>query len=175
MFKTNYIKIGVLNLSSSLDKIDKNIIDLFRRNPEITHSEIADKVGRSQPAIGKRIKKLEKKGLLSYQVGSNVKEFDFIFVKVEIRSKDPEKVLDIAEKCPFMPIAFKLTGENNINIIAYGYNLKFVSDLLTYHFKEEKHVKSMKFEIILDINEDLVLPIDLNIQKCEFFERIKKN
>jgi len=158
-------------LSLSLDRIDKNIIDLLRCNPEITHSEIADKVGRSQPAIGKRIKKLEKKGLLSYQVGLNVKDFDFIFVKVEIQTKDPDKVLKVAKRCPFMPIAFKLTGKNNVNIIAYGYNLKFISYLLSYHFKEEKDVKSIKFEIIIDINEDLVLPINLNIQNCEFLDK----
>jgi DNA-binding Lrp family transcriptional regulator len=46
---------------SSLDKIDKHIIDLLRKDPEITHSKIADIIGRNQPAIGNRIKKLEKK------------------------------------------------------------------------------------------------------------------
>ena len=160
-------------MSSTLDKIDKNIIELFRRDPEITHSEIAEKVGRSQPAIGKRIKKLENMGLLSYQVGPNLKNFDLIFVKATIQTKDPDKTFDIAKKCPFMPIAFKLTGEDNISIIAYGYNLKFVSDLLSYHFKDEKEVKSISFEIILDINEDLILPIDFNGQNCEFFAKIK--
>lgn len=162
-----------MSSKSSIDKIDRYILDLLRYDPEITHSAIADKVGRSQPAIGKRIKKLEKKGLLSYQVGPSVKDFGYVFIKIDIQTKDPEKILKIAKKCPFMPIAFKLTGENNINIIAYGYDLKFLSNLLSDHFKNEEEVKSIKYEVILNANEDLVLPIDLNIHNCEYLKNNK--
>jgi hypothetical protein len=73
-----------------------------------------------------------------------VKKFDNIFLKVEINTKDTDKVMKIAKKCPFMTIAFKLTVKNNLNIIVYGHNLKFLSNLLSYHFKDIKEVKSIK-------------------------------
>jgi DNA-binding Lrp family transcriptional regulator len=159
-----------LSLVSYLDKIDRSIINLLRKNPDITYTEIADKVGRSQPAIGKRIKKLEDNGILSYQAGSSIRNSDFIFAKVDILTNRPKKVLKIARKCPFMPVAFKLTGENNISIIAYGHSLKFLANLTDFHFKEE--IKSKKFQVILDSNEDIVLPIDLNFLNCEY---VRKN
>ena len=54
-----------------LDNIDKSIIALLQENPAITHSDIAKKLNRSQPAIGARIKKLNDKGILDTQIGVN--------------------------------------------------------------------------------------------------------
>ncbi len=157
---------------SYLDKIDKNIISIIQNNPEITYTEIADKVGRSQPAIGKRIKKLENKGILSYQAGLSIKNSDFMYILLKIRTSNPERILRIAKKCPYMPVAFKITGKNNINIIVYGPDLKFLNKLINRHFKGDKKVNSIKFDVILDINENIVLPIDFSFQKCEYINDI---
>ena len=50
-----------------IDDIDCKIMDLIQRNPNLTHTQIAKHVNRSQPTIGMRIKKLEKLGVLKYQ------------------------------------------------------------------------------------------------------------
>ena len=42
-----------------IDDTDKEIIELLQENPDITHSEISEKVHKSQPAVGARIIKLK--------------------------------------------------------------------------------------------------------------------
>ena len=43
-----------------LDDVDRQIITLVQEDPHITHTQIAEKINRSQPTVGMRIKKLEK-------------------------------------------------------------------------------------------------------------------
>ncbi len=57
-----------------LDEIDKKIIKEYQENPSQTHSQIATKVKLSQPAVGNRINRLEKDGLLCCQMGINLKD-----------------------------------------------------------------------------------------------------
>ncbi|MEJ2248602.1 MAG: winged helix-turn-helix transcriptional regulator [Candidatus Lokiarchaeota archaeon] len=52
-----------------LDEIDRKIIKIIEENPNITHTEIAERVDRSQPTVGLRIKHLEEKGILNFQAG----------------------------------------------------------------------------------------------------------
>ena len=59
-----------------LDNTDRKIISLLQENPKVTHSEIAEKIKRSQPTVGMRIKKLTKKGILRIQPGINFKKVD---------------------------------------------------------------------------------------------------
>ena len=164
-----------MSSKSDLDKIDKNIISLLQKDPEITYSEIASKVGRSQPAIEKRIKKLERYGFLSYQTGLNIRTSDFIYLKIELNTKNPDKILKKAKKCPFMTVAFKVSGENDVIIIAYGEDLRSLTNLIYDHFKDDKDVISISLEIILDVNKDLVLPIELDIAKCKYIKKDEQN
>ena len=52
-----------------IDEIDRKIITLIQNDPNITHSDIAQKVDRSQPTIGMRLKKLTNSGVLKIQAG----------------------------------------------------------------------------------------------------------
>ena len=67
-----------------IDNIDEQIIQIIQQKPNITHTNLAKKIGVSQPTIGIRIRKLESQGILNYQAGINVKTSNMIFSKVEI-------------------------------------------------------------------------------------------
>jgi len=41
-----------------IDEADKKIIEMIEENPDITHSDIAKEIEKSQPAVGARIIKL---------------------------------------------------------------------------------------------------------------------
>ena len=43
--------------SYELDQIDKQIIQILNEDPNLTHTKIAEKVHRSQPTVGNRIKR----------------------------------------------------------------------------------------------------------------------
>ena len=73
------------------DEIDRSIITLLQKHPNITHSEIAKRIGRSQPAVGSRIHRLEEKGVISSQYGINFKNADIILAKVELSTKETDR------------------------------------------------------------------------------------
>ena len=56
-----------------LDDVDIKIISLVQEDPNLTHTQIAEKIDRSQPTVGMRIKKLEKSGI-PYTVRMKVPE-----------------------------------------------------------------------------------------------------
>jgi DNA-binding Lrp family transcriptional regulator len=154
----------MLSENLRLDEIDKKIISLVQDNPELTHTEIAEKVNRSQPTIGMRIKKLEQSGILHFQPGINFKNANLYMATVEIKTRDPEEIMEMARYCPFMLNAFRLSGEHNIFILMASTQLEKLDNIINYHFRNKKNVQRVSMEIVTDIAKDLVLPIDFDLE-----------
>lgn len=145
-----------------LDDIDKRIITLVQESPNLTHTQIAKKISRSQPTVGMRIKKLEKNGILQFQPGINFRKVDLHLATVEVKSKNPEEILDMAKFCPFMLNAFKLSGEHNILILLASSKIEKLDNIINYHFRRNPDVSSVSMEIITEIAKDFILPIDFD-------------
>ena len=147
-----------------LDDIDRKIITLIQGNPNITHSEIAQKVERSQPTIGMRLKKLRNSGVLKIQAGLNFKTVDIFLAFVYLKTDEPEMVLSQASHCPFMMNAYKLSGEYNIILTLASAKLDKLDGLVNSHFRNKEKIQSVKMEVVVDIAKDLVLPINFALQ-----------
>ena len=145
-----------------LDDIDKRIITLVQESPNLTHTQIAKKISRSQPTVGMRIKKLQKDGILQFQPGINFRKVDLHLAIVEVKSKNPEDILDMAKFCPFMLNAFKLSGEHNILILLASSKIEKLDIIINYHFRRNPDVSSVSMEIITEIAKDFILPIDFD-------------
>ncbi|MFX1366396.1 MAG: Lrp/AsnC family transcriptional regulator [Promethearchaeota archaeon] len=145
-----------------LDEVDRQIISLVQDNPSLTHTEIASKINRSQPTVGMRIKKLEKNGILQFQPGINFKKVDLNLATVEIKTKNPEEIIDMAKHCPFMLNAFKLSGEHNVCILLASSKLQKLDNIINYHFRNNPQISSVSMEVVLEIAKDFILPIDFD-------------
>lgn len=152
----------MLSEKLKLDDIDRKIISLIQQEPNLTHTQIAEKINRSQPTVGMRIKKLEKSGILQFQPGINFKKVELYLAKVELKTKNPEEILEMAKYCPFMLNAFRLSGENNICILLASSHLDKLDNIVNYHFRNNSEVLSVSMEIIVDIAKDFILPIDFD-------------
>lgn len=148
-----------------LDEVDRQIISLVQDDPNLTHTEIASKINRSQPTVGMRIKKLEKNGILQFQPGINFKRVDLHLATVEIQTKNPGEILDMAKHCPFMLNAFKLSGEHNVCILLASSKLQKLDNIVNYHFRNNPQISSSSMEIVLDIAKDFILPIDFDSEE----------
>jgi len=151
----------------NLDEIDRQIIEILQKEPTLTHTLIAKKVHRSQPTVGNRIKKLEDTGVLMYNAGISLKKIDFFCAKVEIKTKNRDSVIEIVKKCPHMIYALELSGPNNFEIMIVSEKIKDLDRIVNYHFRNDPYTKMIKMEIILDIFNDLILPIDVSQNSCE--------
>lgn len=145
-----------------LDEIDRQIISIVQEDPNITHTDIAEKINRSQPTVGMRIKKLEKSGVLVFQPGINFKKVNLFLATVEVKTKDPDEIMEMAKCCPFMLNAFRLSGEHNISILLASSKLDKLDNIINYHFRRNPDIGSVSMEIVTDIAKDFILPIDFD-------------
>ncbi|MFX1570748.1 MAG: Lrp/AsnC family transcriptional regulator [Promethearchaeota archaeon] len=152
----------MLSEKIGIDDIDCQIMDLIQKEPSLTHTQIAEHVNRSQPTVGMRIKKLEKLGVLKYQAGINIRVADLYFARADLQTKNPKKILNIVKNCPFMLTAFTLSGDTNISIIIAGLSLKDLDHVVNHHLRGNPEVYNVHMDIIEDVVDDFVLPIDLN-------------
>ncbi len=150
-----------------MDDIDRQIIQLIQEKPNLTHTQIAKKVNRSQPTVGMRIRKLEEMGVLQFQAGINLKSADIYFARVEIQTKDVLTVYETVKNCPFMLNAFRLCGDFNISILIAALNLKDLEKVVNNHFRSKSFVKKLSINIITDVMKDFIIPIDFNFNNCQ--------
>ncbi len=148
-----------------LDDIDRNIITLLQKHPNITHSEIAKRIGRSQPAVGSRIHRLEEKGVISSQYGINFKNADIILAKVELSTKDPTEMIEMGKFCPFVVNCMRLSGENNVMLLLASSDMKKIDTVVDCHFRNHESIKNVKLDIITDYVKDFILPIDFEMDE----------
>ncbi|MFX1591660.1 MAG: Lrp/AsnC family transcriptional regulator [Promethearchaeota archaeon] len=150
-----------------IDNIDCKIMNLIQKSPNLTHTEIAEHVNRSQPTVGMRIKKLENLGVLKYQAGINVKEADLCFARIELKTKNPQTAIERVKNCPFLLNAFRLSGDSNLSILIVGLNVKDLDNIVNGNFRNDPDVINVHIDIISDVINDLVLPMDLNFEYGE--------
>ena len=151
----------------NIDDIDKQIINLIQEQPSLTHTEIAQKVNRSQPTVGMRIRKLEEMGVLQFQAGINIKTAEMFFARVEIQTKSPEEIYKIANKCPFMLNAFRVSGDFNVSLLITSFKLEDIEKIVNYHFRSMDEVKKVVINVITDVMTDYIVPINFNFDQCK--------
>jgi Lrp/AsnC family leucine-responsive transcriptional regulator len=151
----------------NIDKIDKKIMNFIQKDPNITHTELAKRVGRSQPTIGIRVKKLEKLGMITYQAGINLKDSEFYFSKIDVETSHPDEICDIVEKCPFMLAAFRLSGKTNLNIIAVNPELLGIEKVVNYYLRDRDDILNLSVNLITKTTNNIVLPLNLDFKICK--------
>ena len=151
-----------------IDEDDKKIISMLEKDPGITHSKIAIEIEKSQPAVGARIIKLERKHLLTKQVGFNIKEVDIKTAIVFISTKDVEGVVSKIAHCPFINHAFKISGEFNLLCFIAATDLQTIEKLVDACFRKDPDVTNVKTNILIESVHDFVVPIDFQIEKFDF-------
>ena len=166
MIKMN-MKKKSFNKLLGIDDDDKQIIEMIEREPEITHSKIAEAIEKSQPAVGARIIKLERKHLITKQVGFNIKKVDIKVAIVYISTKDVDDIVHKIENCPFINHAFKISGEFNVLCFIAASDLQTIEKLVDLCFRRDKNVVNVKTNILIESIHDFVVPIDFQIENFD--------
>lgn len=147
------------------DHIDREIITLLQDNPNLTHNQIAQEIGRSQPTIGIRLRKLLKSGAFNIQPGINFKNVDLYMARLHLLTETPEKIFNISQFCPYVLNCFLISGDFNIFIFIVSTNLEDIDSIVNDHYRKSNWIKKVEMEIIIDIAKDLILPMRFKQQK----------
>jgi len=152
--------------SYSIDEIDQKIVQLIQKKPNLTHTEIATHVSRSQPTVGMRIKKLEEAGILNFHAGINLKDVDIYLAMVYISTNNPEKFLSLVNDCPSLVNSFRLTGEYNIVMMVASFNIREIEIIVNKHFRNDNDVTAIRVEFCTEVSEDFILPLNILYEEC---------
>jgi len=151
-----------------IDEEDYRIIEMIEKNPSVTHSDIAKEIEKSQPAVGARIIKLERKNLLTKQVGFNIKNVDIKVAIAFISTKDVDSIVAKIKSCPFINHAFKMSGKYNLLCFIAASDLQTIEKLVDICFRKDPNVINVKTNILIESVHDFVVPIDFKIEKFDF-------
>ena len=157
----------MLSKNLALDEIDKKIVEVVQKKPNITHTKIAEYVKRSQPTVGMRIKRLEETGALTYKAGFNLSKIDLFFGIVELQTNDPDRVYDIVSKCPYMIQTFRISGVNNFFIIIVSDRIEDLDKIVNHHFRSKPFISNISIQMITDFLKDFVVPLDFEKEECD--------
>jgi len=88
-----------------IDKIDKKIIELLKRDGRMSYRKIAEEIGRTEVTVRRRVRKLIKEGVIRrftvvidpVKIGKSVQAFISVPIDVKETSKLVEKLRDMEE------------------------------------------------------------------------------
>jgi DNA-binding Lrp family transcriptional regulator len=159
----------MFNKKLTIDEVDKTIITLLQSNPDMTHSEIAAKVHKSQPAVGARIIKLKRKNLICKTVGVNFRKVDIKIAKVEMMVKNVSEIMTKIEQCPFVLHAFKISGNYNLCIMISAPDIQTVDKMVDLCYRSDPNVFTINVSYIISSVKDLIMPINFDIEHFDEF------
>ncbi len=147
-----------------LDKRDREILSILEKDPEMSQSEMAEKLKISQPSVSARIYKLKKKGALSHVVGMNMKKVGLYMAKVDVIANNTSSVLDIFKDCPYFLNGLIVSGKHNLCLFFVGEDIATLEAIVDGHLRSNPLVRGAEVSIVIATMKDLVMPIKMNFE-----------
>ncbi len=155
------------NLFDEIDDVDRQIISLLQEDADISYTAIGQKLDKSQHAIGARVLKLSRSGILGTQKGVNFKTSGLPLMSLDIRSSDAERMMKRAEVCPFILNAFKKLGESNFQLLVTASNIEAINEIIDDCYRKDETIQSIKSSLHVSMNKDFILPVNFNFERYE--------
>ena len=121
-----------------IDKIDRKIIELLKRDGRMSYRKIAEEIGRTEVTVRRRVRKLIKEGVIRrftvvidpVKIGKSVQAFISIPVDVKEASKLVEKLRDMEEVSEAYFLAGRTILLLKINVEDLGALSRFLEEKL---------------------------------------------
>ncbi|MEM1513943.1 MAG: winged helix-turn-helix transcriptional regulator [Candidatus Thermoplasmatota archaeon] len=155
-------------MKAVIDNIDKKIISLLQKNPNISQNEIAKEVELSQPSVSARIKRMREIGILAFMFGIDIKRVGLHVAKIEINKNEKNEFI---KDCPYILSIIETVEKNILYLVS--------EDFSSLEAIAKKHFDKDDFEVVLSSNPNLVFPIKIpeknngcrncNCMNCDFY------
>ena len=150
-----------------MDEADRRILSLLFENSELSQSEIARSLKISQPAVAARLRKLKNKGIVTHQVGVNLRKTKLGLVKVDVSTKNSGKILKLFEKCPLFLNGFTTSGKRNLCLFLVSEDLGSLDACMDCHIRSNLNVSDVEFSVVISSARDFVSPLKMIREKTE--------
>lgn len=133
-----------------MDDLDREIVDILRRDARTPFTEIADRVGTSEGTIRNRVERMTDDGVIErFTVTThtgNVKAMVEISVDVNV---DTHAVSDRIAEWDEVDFVWQVSGDEDIVVVVDATDTNSVNDLIT-RARNMGEVMSTKTRLILD-------------------------
>ena len=144
-----------------LDKKYRAIISMYAKNPDVSQEEIGDIIELSQPSVAARVKKLRESGAIETHTGVNPLKMGLSMAKVDVSTNDAQSILDVLRNCPYFANGYTISGKYNLCLMFVSENISTLEALVNTHVRANSSVSAVEFNIIINAEKELVIPIVL--------------
>lgn len=151
----------------SLDRIDTEIVQLLRENPDLSQDEIANVLRLSQSSVGARIRRLQKEEVLVTWAGVNARRLGLNLAKVDCACQNATQVIDLFRGCPCFLNAFATSGRYNVSFFFAAEDAVTLAALVDRHLRNNANVREVEFGIVTFATDGLVVRPRLTVKKFQ--------
>ena len=133
-----------------MDDLDRQILDILRRDARTPYTEIADEVGTSEGTVRNRVERLLDDGIIErFTVTTrtgNVKAMIEVSVKVNVHTTEISETVAEWDQVDFV---WQVSGEEDVVLVVDATDTGAVNRLIT-RAREMDEVENTKTRLILD-------------------------
>jgi Lrp/AsnC family leucine-responsive transcriptional regulator len=137
-----------MHSTCSMDLTDRRIVDIMRLEPDITQSELARRLGFSQPSVAARIARLKRDGILVSRVGVNMRKLGLAVGDATLSANDPYKLLSKFESCPCFLYGGTFSGTQNVLLVFAADDVSSLQGIVNQRLRKEPGASEVNFKII---------------------------
>ena len=133
-----------------MDELDRQILDILRRDARTPYTEIADEIGTSEGTVRNRVERMMdddviERFTISTRTG-NVKAMIEVSVAVDV---DTKAVAERMAEWDEVDFVWMVSGEQDVVLVVDAADTRGVNDLIT-QARDQDEVVSTKTRLILD-------------------------
>lgn len=121
-------------MKTALDPVNLRLLDELSRNPRITMSELARRLGMSSPAVTDRVQRLEAGGIITgYSVDLDPRALGWpvaAFVRIRPGPGQLTRIAELAQRTPEVVECHRITGEDCFLMKVYVTEIDKLEDVL---------------------------------------------
>lgn len=133
-----------------MDDIDRQILNILRRDARTPYTEIADRIGTSEGTVRNRVDRLTEEGIIErFTVTTrtgNVKAMIEVSVDMNVNTSEVSETMVEWEEVDFV---WQVSGEEDIVLVVDCVDTRAVNELIT-QAREMDEVTGTKTRLILD-------------------------
>ena len=137
-------------MAVAMDRLDRQILDILRRDARTPYTEIAEEVGTSEGTVRNRVERMTEEGIIErFTVATrtgNVKAMIEVGVDVNV---DTHEVADRVADWNQVDFVWQVSGEEDLVFVVDAADTHDVNELIT-RTRELEDVISTKTRLILD-------------------------
>jgi DNA-binding Lrp family transcriptional regulator len=133
-----------------MDDLDRQILDILRRDARTPYTEIAEQVETSEGTVRNRVERLLEEGIIerftiSTRTG-NIKAMIEVSVKVNVHTTEISETMAEWDQVDFV---WQVSGEEDVVLVVDAADTQAVNQLIT-RAREMDEVENTKTRLILD-------------------------